>query len=67
MPSSQTPISVAEAAEQKGIPARTVRYAILHGDLPAHKLPGRTGSYVINQDELDQWAAKRETQAEASA
>jgi excisionase family DNA binding protein len=54
------PLSVAEASAQKDIPKRTVQAAITRGDLPAHKLPGLTGSYLINQRDLDKWAARRE-------
>lgn len=60
MPSLKPPLSVLEAAKQKGVAPRTVRYAILHGALRAHKMPGRTGAYVINQRDLDRWFAKRE-------
>lgn len=59
MPSS-VPLSVGQAAQQTGIPRRTIRYAILHGELKAHKLPGATGAYVIAQRDLDRWATKRE-------
>jgi excisionase family DNA binding protein len=60
MPNSSPPLGVAQAANQVGIPTRTLRYAILHGDLPAHKLPGRTGAYLIDQRDLDEWFAKRD-------
>ena len=67
MPSSPPPLSVAEAAKEKDVAARTIRHAILRGDLPAHKLGGQTGAYVINRRDLDKWIAKREAKAEASA
>lgn len=60
------PLSVREAAAQKSTPKRTIQAAITRGDLKAHKLPGLTGSYLIDQRDLDKWAAGRE-QAEASA
>jgi excisionase family DNA binding protein len=70
MPSSP-PLSVAEASDQKNVPGRTIRYAILNGELKAHKMPGETGAYLIRQRDLDKWAAKRaeraEQQTEASA
>lgn len=57
------PLSVSEAAEQTGKPKRTIQHAITQGDLPAHKLAGLTGSYLIDQRELDKWLAKREAKA----
>ncbi len=53
------PLSVTEAAEQSGEPKRTVQWAIKEGHLKAHKMPGRTGAYVIMQRDLDRWIAKR--------
>lgn len=54
------PLSVMEAATQKGISKRTIQAAIARGDLRAHQLPGRTGAYLIEQRDLDKWAAKRD-------
>ena len=59
------PLSVGAVADQTGIPRRTIRYAINNGDLKAHKLPGLTGSYLIEQRDLDRWLAKREAKASA--
>jgi excisionase family DNA binding protein len=53
------PISVAEAANQTGIPKRTIQAAITNGQLKAHKLGGRTGAYLITQRDLDKWIAIR--------
>jgi excisionase family DNA binding protein len=61
------PLSVTQAAEQIGIPARTLRYSILQGDLKAHKLGGATSSYLIDQRDLDKFVAKRAAKVEASA
>jgi excisionase family DNA binding protein len=66
MPSYPPPLTVGEISAQTGIPARTVRYAILNKHLKAHKLPGETGAYVVSQRDLDKWLAKRE-QSEATA
>lgn len=55
------PMSVAQAAEQHGIPKRTLQAAIARGDLKAHKMPGVTGAYLIYPRDLDRWLAKRET------
>jgi len=57
------PVSVAGIVAEHGIPKRTVIAAIERGDLKAHKLPGRTGAYIIDQQELDRWLADRERAA----
>lgn len=61
----QPPMSIKQAAEQTGVPTRTINYAISTGDLKAHKLPGATGAYLIDQRDLDRWIAKREAKANA--
>jgi excisionase family DNA binding protein len=53
------PLSVAIAAEQTGVPKRTIQSAITRGELGAHKMPGLTGAYLIRQRDLDKWIAKR--------
>ena len=57
MPKKQ-PLSVAEAAARTGIPKRTLQHAIATGRLKAHKFPGETGAYLIDEAELDRWAAQ---------
>jgi len=57
------PLSLKQAAEQTGVPNRTLHYAISTGDLKAHKLPGVTGAYLIEQRDLDRWVSKREAKA----
>lgn len=59
------PLSVTEAAQMRGVPKRTVQHAIAKGDLKAHKMPGRTGAYLINERDLDRWISKREAKASA--
>lgn len=59
------PLSVAEAAEEIGEPKRTVQWAIQQGHLKAHKMPGRTGAYLINRADLNRWLAKREARESA--
>ena len=54
-----TPLTVAQVAELAEMPKRTVQYAIARGRLRAHKLPGATGAYLIDPDELDIWLAER--------
>lgn len=56
----QRPLSVTEASVARGIPKRTLQYAISTGSLKAQKLPGATGAYLIDARELDRWLAKRE-------
>jgi excisionase family DNA binding protein len=65
MPSKETPLSVGLASEETGIPARTIRYAITAGHLKAQKLPGRTGSYLIDRRDFDRWITRREMKASA--
>lgn len=57
------PLSVTQAAEQAGEPKRTIQWAIKEGHLKAHKMPGLTGAYLIQQRDLDKWAAKRAEQS----
>jgi excisionase family DNA binding protein len=54
------PLSIAEAAARTGIPKRTLQHAIATGRLKAHKFPGKTGAYLIDQRDLDRWATQRE-------
>lgn len=60
MPPSSPPLSVAEASEEQGIPKRTIQAAIARGDLKAHKMPGQTGSYLIQRRDFTRWLTKRE-------
>lgn len=59
------PLSVSEASAQKAIPKRTLQAAITRGELKAHKLGGLTGAFLIDPDDLDRYAAKREQKASA--
>jgi excisionase family DNA binding protein len=49
------PLSVAEVVARTGIPRTTVHADIARGRLPAHKLSGRTGAYLITQADLQEW------------
>lgn len=60
------PLSTTAASAQTGIPKRTIIAAINRRDLRANKLPGLTGSFLIDQRDLDRWVAKRDA-AKASA
>ncbi len=62
---SAPPISVAQAADDKRIPKRTIQAAIARGELKAHKMPGATGAYLINARDLDRWIVKRTDKATA--
>jgi excisionase family DNA binding protein len=59
MPNNALPLSAAQAARHTGIPKRTILAAITRGELPAHKMPGRTGAYLIDQIDLDTYVARR--------
>lgn len=56
------PLSVAEAATRTDppTPKRTIQAAIARGELKAHKMPGRTGTYLIQPGDFDRWIAKRD-------
>ena len=53
------PLSVTEASQQVNVPKRTIQYAISQGDLQAHKMPGRTGAYLIDPADLAAWVDGR--------
>lgn len=49
-----------QAAEQLGTTQRYVITLVERGKLkPADKLPGRTGAYLFDADEIDAYAARR--------
>lgn len=58
MPNPQW-ITTTAASQTSGVPKRTIIAAISRGDLPASKLPGLTGAYLIDPAELDRWLAGR--------
>lgn len=55
MTKHQTFLSAAEVARQMGCSPSTVLRRITRGELPATKLPGRTGSYVIDAEDLERY------------
>lgn len=65
MPKPISKLTTSSAQQQTGIPKRTIIAAINRGDLAAEKLPGLTGSFLINPADLDRWIAKREARATA--
>lgn len=56
-------ITTAAAHRDSGVPKRTIIAAINRGDLKAQKLPGLTGSFLINPADLDRWLTTRKTRA----
>ena len=62
---STPPLSVAEASDRSRIPKRTIQAAIVRDELKAHKMPGATGAYLINEKDFDRWIAKRQAKESA--
>lgn len=52
-------ISAAEAAQILHISVRAVQHRIAAGSLPAQKLPGKTGAYILNRAEVEAIAKSR--------
>ncbi|QDH92484.1 excise [Gordonia phage Dmitri] len=50
-------ITVQEAVKITGLTRRSITYAARHGKLSARKLPGRTGAYLLDLDEVRRYAA----------
>ena len=46
-------ISAAEAAQILRISVRAVQHRIAAGSLPAQKLPGKTGAYILDRAEVE--------------
>ena len=53
VPKSDTPTGVAEAAAILGTDRRTVVRMISRGTLPAHKMPGKTGAWIISRADVE--------------
>lgn len=47
------PISVTEAAVILGLSVRSVQRKVQLGQLPAHKMTGRTGAYVLDRADVE--------------
>ncbi len=62
MPNSKW-ITTTAAHQSTGIPKRTIIAAINRGDLKADKLPGLTGSFLIDPEDLNRWADTRTVKA----
>ncbi len=53
------PLGVTEAAAILHLSPRAVQRLLASGELPAHKLPGKTGSYVIALKDVEKLLAAR--------
>ena len=56
MASIQHEITVQEAVKLSGLTRRQITYAASTGKLSTRKLPGRTGAYLLNLDEVRRYA-----------
>ena len=57
-------ISAGQAADILRVSVRRVQQLIASGELSATKLPGRTGSYVLDRETVEQF---RDSRAEGAA
>ncbi len=56
---SDTHVTAAEAANRLGVSIRTIHRLVARGDLaPARKLPGATGAYLFDADDVTAAAIK---------
>lgn len=62
MPTSQW-MTTRTAHQTSGIPKRTIIAAINRGDIKADKLPGLTGSFLIDPSHFEQWVIDRTAKA----
>ena len=49
-------VTVAEAVKLTGLSRRAITYAAQTGKLTSRKLPGRTGPYLLDLDEVRRYA-----------
>jgi len=56
MTSFRHEITVSEAVRLTGLSRRVITYAVRTGKLTSRKLPGRTGAYLLNLDEVRRYA-----------
>lgn len=45
-------LNVQQVADLQGVSRRTALRRIQNGEIPAHKLPGATGAYVVKRSDL---------------
>lgn len=63
MHSSKHEITVQEAVKLTGLSRRVITYAARTGKLSTRKLPGRTGAYLLDLDEVRRYAELAEASA----
>lgn len=56
METSRHEVTVQEAVKLTGLSRRQITYAASTGKLSTRKLPGRTGAYLLNLDEVRRYA-----------
>lgn len=56
METSRHEVTVQEAVKLTGLSRRVVTYAAKTGKLSTRKLPGRTGAYLLDLDEVRRYA-----------
>lgn len=57
-------LSTTEVARRLGIARNTVLQRVAYGHLtPVHRLPGKTGAYLFDAEQIAAAAAERETEA----
>lgn len=59
MSAASPPLSATQAAQRSGIPKRTILHAIATEALPATRMFGDVGPYVIDAVDFDRWATQR--------
>lgn len=57
-------INVAEAAGILNLSVRAVQHRIAAGSLPAQKLPGRTGAYILARSDVERVRDELATKAD---
>lgn len=60
-------LSLLQAAAAVGVPRTTMQNWALKGKVRAHKMPGRTGAYLISRDEVDRLVSEQETTQRSQA
>ena len=56
MTSPRHEITVPEAVKLTGLSRRVITYAVQTGKITSRKLPGRTGPYLLDVDEVRRYA-----------
>lgn len=64
MPTPTQPLNSEQVAELLGVNRATVNRRAAAGELPATKLPGRTGAYLFDRADIEQLANNQTALAE---